>query len=68
MNKKLMIEALSTNSGGAISHLKNLLENADKQDYFNKIDVYLPRSTKKLMPIKKKLIILVQIFLLKHYF
>ena len=55
MNKKLLIEALSTNSGGAISHLKNLLENADKQDYFNKIDVYLPRSTKKLMPIKKKI-------------
>ena len=31
MTKKLLIEALSTNSGGAISHLKNLLENADKQ-------------------------------------
>ncbi len=53
MRKKLLIEALSTNSGGAISHLKNLLENADKQNYFKKIDVYLPSATKKLMPTRK---------------
>ena len=55
MRKKLLIEALSTNSGGAISHLKNLLENVDKQNYFKKIDVYLPSTTKKLMPKRKKI-------------
>ena len=53
--KKLLIEAISTNSGGAISHLKNLLKNFDKQKYFDKVDVYLPLSTKKLMPINKKI-------------
>ncbi|MDA7805949.1 hypothetical protein N8963_01520 [Candidatus Pelagibacter sp.] len=53
--KKLLIEAISTNSGGAIAHLKNLLENFDKQKYFNRVDVYLPLTTKKLMPINKKI-------------
>ena len=53
--KKLLIEAISTNSGGAIAHLKNLLKNFDEQKYFNRVDVYLPLTTKKLMPINKKI-------------
>ena len=53
--KKLLIEAISTNSGGAIAHLKNLLENFDKQKYFNRVDVYLPLTTKKLMPKNTKI-------------
>ena len=53
--KKLLIEAISTNSGGAIAHLKNLLENFDKQKYFNGVDVYLPLTTKKLMPKNTKI-------------
>ena len=68
MTKKLLIEALSTNSGGAISHLKNLLENADKQNYFNKIDVYLPRSTKKLMPNRKQISYITPNFFTKTLF
>tara|TARA_B100001250_G_scaffold409759_1_gene434757 strand:- start:2180 stop:3310 length:1131 start_codon:yes stop_codon:yes gene_type:complete len=51
--KKLLVDAISTNSGGAISHLKNLLINFNKQKYFDEIDVFLPSSTKKLMPVKK---------------
>jgi hypothetical protein len=53
--KKLLIEAISTNSGGAIAHLKNLLLNFDNQSYFDEVDVYLPFQTKKLMPIKKSI-------------
>jgi len=53
--KKLLIDSISTNSGGAISHLKNLLINFDKQKYFDEVDVFLPEKTKKLMPIKKNI-------------
>ncbi len=53
--KKLLIEAISTNSGGAIAHLKNLLLNFENQSYFDEVDVYLPLKTKKLMPIKKSI-------------
>lgn len=51
--KKLLIDAISTNSGGAISHLKNLLLNFKNQNYFEKVDVFLPENTKKLMPKNK---------------
>ena len=44
--KKLLIDAISTNSGGAISHLKNLLLNFKNQNYFEKVDVFLPENTK----------------------
>lgn len=53
LKKKLLIEAISTNSGGAIAHLRNLLLNFDNQNYFDEVDVYLPLQTKKLMPNKK---------------
>ena len=53
--KKLLIDAISTNSGGAISHLNNLLLNFKKQNYFEKVDVYLPENTKKLMPLNKNI-------------
>jgi len=38
--KKLLIEAISTNSGGAIAHLKNLLLNFDNQSYFDVLSIY----------------------------
>lgn len=53
--KKLLIDAISTNSGGAVSHLKNLLLNFNDQSYFKKVDVYLPEYTKKIMPFNKNI-------------
>lgn len=48
--KKLLIDAISTSSGGAINHLKIILNNFRKQNYFEVVDVFLPESTKKRMP------------------
>ena len=46
--KRLLIDAISTNSGGAISHLKNILINFNNQKYFQKVDVFLPKKTSSL--------------------
>ena len=35
--KKLLIDAISTSSGGAINHLKKILIDFNKQKYFSKI-------------------------------
>ena len=48
--KKLLIDAFSTSSGGAISHLRIILNNFSNQNYFDKVDVLLPTYTKKQMP------------------
>ncbi len=66
--KKLLIEAISTNSGGAISHLKNILINFDNQNFFQEIDVYLPLKTRKLMPIKKNINYICPVFFSKNLF
>lgn len=36
MKKNLLIDALSTSGGGAVSHLKNLLANFGRQTFFKK--------------------------------
>lgn len=48
--KKLLIDAISISSGGAINHLKNILINFHTQNFFSEIDVYLPEKTKEMMP------------------
>lgn len=48
--KTLLIEAISTSSGGAIVHLKNILDFSLKQKFYDKITVVLPQKTYKLMP------------------
>ena len=53
--KKLLIDAISTNSGGAISHLKSLLEHFDSQKRFDKVEVHVPFETIKLLPKNKKI-------------
>lgn len=53
--KRLLIDAISTNSGGAISHLKNILINFNNQNYFQKVDVFLPKKTRSLMPKLKNI-------------
>lgn len=56
MKKKfLLIDAISTNSGGAISHLKNLLNNFNNQSYFDEVEVHLPYKTMLQMPKNKKI-------------
>lgn len=56
MKKKLLIEALSTSSGGAIRHLYNLLINFNKQNFFDKVIVFLPSKTAIMMPTNKKIL------------
>ncbi len=48
--KKLLIDAISTSSGGAINHLKIIVNQFHKQDYFDCVDVFLPEKTKKKLP------------------
>ena len=55
MKKKLLIDALSTSSGGAIIHLKNILDYFDKQEYFDQVDVFIPDETKLQMPKNKRI-------------
>ena len=56
MKKKLLlIDAVSTNSGGAISHLKNFLKNFNDQSYFDGVEVHLPYKTMLQMPKNKKI-------------
>lgn len=53
--KKLLIEAISTSSGGAIIHLKHILSYSIKQNYFDEITVILPKKTYYLMPKNKNI-------------
>ena len=53
--KNLLIDAISTNSGGAISHLNNILRNFDNQDFFSKATVHLPYKTMLQMPKNKNI-------------
>jgi glycosyltransferase involved in cell wall biosynthesis len=55
MKKNLLIDALSTSSGGAVSHLQNLLANFGRQTFFTKVVVYLPKKTIRLMPKNKNI-------------
>ena len=48
--KKLLIDAISTSSGGAISHLKIIVTQFHNQNYFDTVDVFLPEKTKNKMP------------------
>ena len=52
----LGIDAISTNSGGAIEHLKNLLQNFDKQKKFVKCFVFTQKKTLRFLPKKKNII------------
>jgi glycosyltransferase involved in cell wall biosynthesis len=47
--KRLLIDAISTSSGGAINHLKIIVNQFHKQNYFDTVDVFLPENTKKKM-------------------
>jgi glycosyltransferase involved in cell wall biosynthesis len=53
--KKLFIDAISTNSGGAISHLNTILKNFENQNFFSKATVHLPYKTMLQMPKNKKI-------------
>ena len=53
--KILLIDAISTNSGGAISHLNIILRNFEKQKLFSKVYVHLPYKTMLQMPKNKKI-------------
>ena len=53
-NKKLLIEAISTSSGGSLVHLGNILNYFEKQKYFDEIDVLIPKESMKFLPKKKK--------------
>ena len=66
--KKLLIDAISTSSGGAISHLRSILQNFSKQNYFDEVDVYLPHKTKKKMPNIKNVNYISPIFFTKNLF
>lgn len=48
--KKLLIDAMSTSSGGAINHLKIIVNQFNNQNYFDRVDVFLPEITRKKMP------------------
>ena len=53
--KRLLIDAISTNSGGAISHLNIILKNFQSQNFFSEVYVHLPYKTMLLMPKSKKI-------------
>ena len=61
--KTLLIEAISTSSGGAIVHLKNILDYSLKQKFYDEITVMLPEKTFKLMPKNKNIIYIYNNFL-----
>ena len=54
-NKRLLIGAISTNSGGAISHLNIILSNFNKQNFFSEVEVHLPYKTMLQMPRVKNI-------------
>lgn len=64
--KKLLIEAISTNSGGAIVHLKHILDYSIKQNYFDEITVILPKKTFHLMPKNYNIKYIYNDFLCSH--
>jgi glycosyltransferase involved in cell wall biosynthesis len=53
--KKLLIDAISTSSGGAISHLNIILRNFENQNFFSHVNVHLPYKTMLQMPKNKKI-------------
>ena len=55
MKKKLLIDAISTSSGGAISHLYFLLDNFDQQKYFEYVEVHVPFETMCKLPRNNKI-------------
>ncbi len=55
MKKILLIEAISSSAGGSLVHLKNILNNFEKQNFFNEIDVLIPKQSIKFMPKKKNI-------------
>jgi glycosyltransferase involved in cell wall biosynthesis len=53
--KKLLIDAISTSSGGAITHLNVILRNFENQNFFSHVNVHLPYKTMLQMPKNKKI-------------
>ena len=66
MKRKLLIEAISSSSGGSLVHLKNILNNFEKQNFFNQIDVLIPKKSIKFMPKKKNINYIYNSFLEKN--
>tara|TARA_Y100000389_G_scaffold69971_1_gene66665 strand:+ start:15428 stop:16564 length:1137 start_codon:yes stop_codon:yes gene_type:complete len=64
--KKLLIDAISTSSGGAISHLKIIVNQFYNQNYFDSVDVFLPENTKNKMPEIKNVNYISPKFFLKN--
>jgi len=53
----LGIDASHTQAGGAISHVRNLLKNLDLKKYsIDKIYVFIPKKTSKLLPNNNNII------------
>ena len=53
--KKLLIDAISTSSGGAVTHLNVILRNFENQNFFSHVNVHLPYKTMLQMPKNKKI-------------
>ncbi len=68
MKKKLLIDAISTSSGGAISHLKIILKNFKSQKYFSEVDVFIPYKTMLQMPANKNINYITNKFFEKNLF
>lgn len=66
MKRKLLIEAISSSAGGSLVHLKNILNNFEKQNFFNQIDVLIPKKSIKFMPKKKNINYIYNSFLEKN--
>ena len=66
MKKKLLIEAISSSAGGSLVHLKNILNNFERQNFFNEIDVLIPKKSIKFMPKKKNINYIYNSFLEKN--
>ena len=66
--KKLLIDAISTSSGGAINHLKIIVNQFHKQKYFDSVDVFLPEKTKKKLPKIKNVNYICPKFFLSNLF
>ena len=67
MGKKLLIDAISTSSGGAISHLDTILSYFDEQNFFS-VEVHLPYKTMIQMPKNKKIYYVYNRFFERFYF
>lgn len=66
--KKLLIDAISSSSGGSLVHLKNILNFHDKQNFFNQIDVLIPKKSIFFLPKKKGINYIYNSFLEKNLF